>query len=147
MFLRSLLDRSGALRLSYAWGPVGYGVLTQAEKEFQWYAAHMVFGYYIAGEAEPTFMYENIVLFGGFTSEEAFEKAEEFGRESSLETTLTIGGKPGEERYLGIKRLITCLDAPGEGVEVTYLHLRLQKGTSAKDYLENDEASVLYEGD
>ena len=107
----------------------------------------MVFGYYIAGETEPTFMYENVVLFGGFTSDEAFEKAEAFGRESFLETTLTIGGKPGEERYLGIKRLIACLGAPGDGVEVTYLHLRLQKGMSAREYLESDEASVLYEGD
>ena len=120
---------------------------SQGEKALEWYAAHMVFGYYVVGNAEPTFMYENVVLFSGFTSQEAFEKAEALGRESHVESTLTICGEPGEERFLGIKRLITCLAAPGDGVEVTYLHLRLQEGTSAREYLESDGASVLYEGD
>jgi hypothetical protein len=117
------------------------------EGPLKWYAAHIVSGYFVIGDDSKFSLYENIVLFSGATPDDAFAKAERYGAEEAsnlVDDSTTLNDLPSRYRFVGVKRLVECLDTPGEAVEVTYIPFELPDGVSAESYLDDEDAVITY---
>jgi hypothetical protein len=120
----------------------------QTETEMHWYAAHIVSGEFVVGDDSKRSLYENIVLFHAGTFDEAFARAERYGIEEastlSNDESTTLNDLPSKHRFLGVKRVVRCVDDPNDGVEVTYISFELPDGVSAESYVQAEEAVITY---
>jgi hypothetical protein len=111
-----------------------------------WYAAHLV-EYLRLHEKEQKdfFVFENVVLVQASTTEEAFAKAEAYGRDYVSDAPCWWRGKPATMVFGGVRKLTTCLDSeqrPKDGTEVTYLNLLVTGKSNFQRYLGNEPAVV-----
>ncbi len=75
-------------------------------------------------------VWENIVLIEADTPEQAFEKAQSYGRseEGDDSGSLTWKKQPATWIFAGVRKLIECesdAERPGDGTELTYIEMQL----------------------
>lgn len=117
-----------------------------------WYAAHIVMQIAVNGRKDVV-AWENIVLVQASTVEEAYDKADEIGREGEGDSngTLELEGDPARMIYRGTRRLVTLSSPtdnennPTDGCEITYLQIKLDSQDALRDYLEGDGDARLVE--
>jgi hypothetical protein len=98
----------------------------------RWYAAHVVM--YVKrkdGRPGKTTLWENIVLLKASSAAEAFEKAQQRGRddEGDDDGTFRWGGEPAQWVFAGVRKVTECEDPekrPGDGSEVSYTEWELE---------------------
>ncbi|HVA46962.1 MAG TPA: DUF4288 domain-containing protein [Pirellulales bacterium] len=96
-----------------------------------WYAAHLVmFVEFKDTVQEQHPVWENIVLIGAASEEEAFEKAERHGRSAEGDEcgSFRWGKKPAQWVFAGVRKLTECAmlsDVPGDGTEISFNELEL----------------------
>lgn len=93
-----------------------------------WYAAHVVMVFRLTQHEQTTFRaWENIVLIQADSSDQAWGRAEQYGRQvGSDDESLTFGGKPAVLEFAGVRKVVSCVDEeerPGDGTEVSYTDL------------------------
>lgn len=94
-----------------------------------WYAAHLIMYFKRReGRQKHFLVWENIVLVQAKSFDEAYEKAEQLGREEEAcdDTSLTIGGHPSRLTFAGVRKATLCQEPharPTSGTEVTYNEL------------------------
>jgi hypothetical protein len=94
-----------------------------------WYAAHLIVYFKRRKGPQKRFLvWENIVLIRAKSSDEAYEKAEQLGREDAAvdDKSTHIGGHPCRVVFAGVRKVTLCQDQdtrPTDGTEVSYNEL------------------------
>jgi hypothetical protein len=93
-----------------------------------WYAAHIIMYVKLKDAPQDRYsMWENIVLISAESSDEAYAKAEQQGRDDvGDDDSFRHDGKPAEWVFAGVRKVTLCQDPkerPGDGTEVSYLEL------------------------
>lgn len=107
----------------------------------RWYAAHVIVYFKRKKEPQKRFLvWENIVLIRARTPDEAWEKAEKFGRqeESFDDGTTRIGGHPCHVVFAGVRKVTECLESknrPTDGTELTYNELVMRSEAAVKRFV------------
>lgn len=117
-----------------------------------WYAAHIVMQIAVNGRKDVV-AWENIILVQASTVEEAYDKADEIGREGEGDSngTLELEGAPARMLYRGTRRLVTISsptgteDIPSNECEVSYLQLKLESEEALQKFMEGDGPAQLVE--
>ena len=97
-----------------------------------WYAAHLIqYFKYREGRQRSFQVWENIVLVRAASADEAFDKAEQIGREDEADDdeTLRMGNHPAKMVFAGVRKVVLCVDPekrPGDGTEVSYNEMVLR---------------------
>jgi len=99
------------------------------------------------GPQKRFLVWENIVLIRANSSDDAFDKAEQRGREEEAidDETLTVGGHPSRMVFAGIRKLTACVDPetrPADGTEVTYNELMVKSEGIIKKLVAGKAAPV-----
>lgn len=103
-----------------------------------WYSAHIIMFVEFKQAAQDRYpVWENVVIIQAATEDEAFEKAESYGRaEEGDDSGLFRWGKqPAKWIFAGVRRLTECqfdADGPGDGTEVTYIEMELGSREAVK---------------
>jgi hypothetical protein len=95
-------------------------------------------------------IWENIVLIKAESTEKAFEKAENKGKEYEGDShgTYEYDGRPATLVFAGVRKLIECVDSderPDDGTEVTYSMLSVKSNEALAKLVNGEEVSVIYE--
>jgi hypothetical protein len=117
-----------------------------------WYAAHIVMQIAVNGRKDVV-AWENIVLVQASTVEEAYDKADEIGREGEGDAngTLMLEGDPARMVYRGTRRLVTLSsptdneNSPTDGCEISYLQVKLESENALNEFMEGDGPAQLVE--
>lgn len=94
-----------------------------------WYAAHVVMCVRFRSGAQGKFpVWENIVLVSAKSEDEAFEKAEQVGRETAADDDPSFkwGRRAARWEFVGVRKLVECAlagAAPASGDEISYTEL------------------------
>ena len=96
--------------------------------------------------------WENVLLIEALSVEEAYSKAEHYGREdeSSQDELLTWEGRPARLVFGGVRKVIEIRNAserrdePGDGAEITYSQFDLDSEESLSKLIKGEEVPVLY---
>ncbi|HEY8504772.1 MAG TPA: DUF4288 domain-containing protein [Gemmataceae bacterium] len=117
-----------------------------------WYAAHLVelFRYVNPADQHEFRFYENVVLIEAETSKEAWEKAEQLGKEeatASANSGTTVNGKPVVMEFAGIRKLVECLPYDPDnffttGTEITYSEMSVKTEEDLMQYLRGKPVDV-----
>lgn len=113
-----------------------------------WYAAHIVMQLdpIDASYDKALTAWENIVLFEAGSREEAGRAAVEYGRnEERLGGGLTVDGLPARERFVGVRKVVDCVDSdrrPGGGTEVSYLEMLFTSREKAEAFVSDERIPV-----
>jgi hypothetical protein len=97
-----------------------------------WFAAHLIMYFKRRkGRQKHFLVWENIVLVEASSSDEAWDKAEQLGREDESydDESLTIGGYPSRMVFAGVRKVTLCVDEnsrPVDGTEVTYNEIAME---------------------
>jgi hypothetical protein len=98
------------------------------------------------GSQKRFLVWENIVLIRAKTSDEAYEKAEQRGREEAVDDeTTTIGGHPSRLIFAGVRKVTLCQDEdsrPTDGTEVSYNELVVRSETDIKKLVAGKSVAV-----
>lgn len=117
-----------------------------------WYAAQLLF--YVRWKHKRQTRYpvwENIVLIGAKSEQEAFTKAEKRAHEDPCmdpDDSFTWEGAPAEWVFAGIRKLTLCVDErrrPTDGTEVTYLELEVGSRADLDKLIAGEPVSVRIE--
>ena len=117
------------------------------------YAAHIIMAVrYREPPQDAIPFYENVVLIDAGSDDEAWDKAEELGREDATDDdpSFTWGDRPARWEFVGVRKLITCQprgldDAIGPGTELTYSQMSVQNEDDLKKLVEGEPVQVNYE--
>ena len=96
-----------------------------------WYSAHIIMLVDMKHVVQNSYpVWENIVLIRAETEDEAFEKAERYGRseEGDDDGSFSWGKEPARWVFAGVRKLTECQglsDRPDDGTEVSYNELEL----------------------
>ena len=113
-----------------------------------WYAAHLILYFKRRKGPQSRFLvWENIVLIRANSSDEAYEKAEERGRQEEAvdDETMTIGGHPSRLVFAGVRKVTLCQDEnsrPADGSEVSYNEMVLRTETAIKKLAAGEASAV-----
>lgn len=114
-----------------------------------WYTAHAVVVLRLKEGAQDEFrVWENIFLVKAESEEEALKKAEIRSREDEGEDGLTLDGQPAEFVFLGLRKLVRCVDGenrPTDGTEVTYNTLFFANQQALDDFVAGKEACATFD--
>ena len=96
--------------------------------------------------------WENVILVDALSAEDAYAKAERYGREdeSSQDESLTWEGRPAQLVFGGVRKVIEirnasmARDQPGDGAEITYSQFDLDSDESLSKLIKGEEVRVLY---
>lgn len=125
-----------------------------------WYAAHAVYVFELVGARQRTFtVIENILLIRGSSSKTALASAVRVARrEESNDPTLEIDGKAARQKFLGIRKIVSCAADPFDlnskdglvktirsGAEATYLTYRVANRQALKRLMQGAETEVFLE--
>lgn len=123
-----------------------------------WYSAHLiVYLEYTEEKQEEYFAYENIVLIESENKQDAFAKAEKFGKQYEGNTGIGAENKPAKWVFGGVRLLVECQDIdpesliqppdfkPTHGTEVTYIGLRVTGKENLVKLIRGDEVEVTRE--
>jgi hypothetical protein len=96
-----------------------------------WYSAHIIMFIELKHAAQERYpVWENIILVEAKTEDEAFEKAERYGRSEEGDDggSFHWGKEPARWVFAGVRKLTECqnvADRPEDGTEVSYNELEL----------------------
>ena len=113
-----------------------------------WYAAHLILYFKRRKGPQSRFLvWENIVLIRANSSDQAYEKAEERGRQEEAidDETLAIGGHPARLVFAGVRKVTLCQDEharPADGSEISYNELLLRSETAIKKLVAGETVTV-----
>lgn len=118
----------------------------------KWYAAHLIeFIKFRDGVQDRYPFYENVVLIEAGSPEEAWTKADQFGKENELDdTSLTWNDRPAQMVFAGVRKVIAPCSfeepdsGPTHGTELTYSLLVIDKEEDFHNFLNNEPADVHY---
>lgn len=105
-----------------------------------WYAAHIVMCVrFKSGSQEKFPVWENVLLLCSGSEEDAFDKAEEIGRQSASDDGQTFrwGRRAARWEFVGVRKLVECSlsgNAPRSGDEVTYTELQFDSLTAVQEF-------------
>ncbi len=114
----------------------------------KWYAAHIIMYFKRRKGPQKRFLvWENIVLIRAKSSDEAYEKAEEYGRQEAAvdDTNTTIGGHPSRGVFAGVRKVTLCQNEnrrPMDGTEVSYIELCLKSEVAIKNLVDGKSVVV-----
>jgi len=99
------------------------------------------------GPQKRFLVWENIVLIKASSAEEAYDKAEQRGREEEAidDDTQTIGGHPSRHVFAGVRKVTLCQDEhtrPTHGTEVTYNEMLIRSETAIKQFVDGKAVAV-----
>jgi hypothetical protein len=113
-----------------------------------WFAAHLIMSVKLKGKRQRRFpVWENIVIIEADSEEQAFQKAEHWGRleEGDDDGSFTWGGQPATWVFAGIRKLTQCEDfesRPGDGTEVSYLEFELDSQKAVNEFVSGLQVSL-----
>src|SRR5262249_53109470 len=112
-----------------------------------WYAAHLIqYFKYRKGKQRSFMVWENIVLVRAASADEAYDKAERFGREDTVDDeSLRVGKHPARIVFAGVRKIVECVDPekrPGDGTEVSYNEMVLRSEEAIRKLVAGKEISV-----
>lgn len=113
-----------------------------------WFAAHVVMAVEYKSKRQKHWpVWENVVLVQAKSEEEAFAKAERYGRseEGDDDGTFTWQGQPARWLFVGIRKITACVDSanrPGDLAEVTYNEFEVGSWDRLQDYAAGKAATV-----
>jgi hypothetical protein len=116
----------------------------------RWYAAHVIMAVELKDTVQESFpVWENIILIEAASEEEAFEKAERYGRNEEGDDggSFRWGKKPARWVFAGVRKLTECLsmtDRPGDETELTYNELELDSMQAVKALAAGKRVRVSY---
>jgi len=113
-----------------------------------WYAAHLILYFKQRKGPQARFLvWENIVLIRAKSADEAYDKAEQRGREEEAvdDETLVIGGHPARLVFAGVRKVTLCQDEaarPADGSEVSYNEMALRSEAAIKKLVDGEPVAV-----
>jgi hypothetical protein len=119
-----------------------------------WYTAHIIMSVQFDNQADQTTypVWENIVLIQAPSEDEAWERAEQIGRDEQTDGSdgFRWKNKPARWVFAGIRKLIECRsddpkDRPVHGAEVSYSQMIVPDKESLIKLANGRPVSVLYE--
>jgi len=125
-----------------------------------WYAAHAVYVFELLRGRQSTFtVVENVLLVRARSRKAGLAAAIRVGRrEDSVDPTLTIDGRPARQKFLGIRKIVSCAADPFDnssadglvgtirsGTEATYLTYRVSSRADLARIMRGKEAEVVFE--
>lgn len=117
----------------------------------KWYAAHLIeYVRFRDGVQDYYPFYENVVYIEATSPEEAWVKAEQFGKENeSDDTSLTWNDRPAQMVFAGVRKINSPFEGPDSiikhGTELTYSLMVIDKEEDFRNFLSNEPADVHYE--
>jgi hypothetical protein len=131
-------------------GFLRYGSKTNHMK---WYTAHLIeYAKFRDGVQDYYPFYENVVLIQADSPEEAWIKAEQFGKENEFDdTSLTWNDRPAQMVFAGVRKVITPLmneesdRGLKHGTELTYSLMVIDREEGFHNFLNNQPTDVRYE--
>jgi hypothetical protein len=113
-----------------------------------WFAAHLVL--YVKFKEQPQKRYpiwENIVLLQADSEEQAFAKAEQYGRaeEGDDDGSFRWGSQPAAWVFAGVRKLTACQDSekrPSDGTEITYTEMEVNSLEAVAQLVEGRSVGV-----
>ena len=92
-------------------------------------------------------VWENIVLIESESEDEAFEKAEGYGRlgEGDDDGSFRWGNQPARWVFAGVRKLTECVllaDRPGDGTEVSFNELEVESRAAIDRFVAGDPVKV-----
>lgn len=119
----------------------------------KWYAAHLiVYAKFRDGVQDSFPFYENVVLIEADSTEEAWAKAEHFGKGKQVDdASLTWNNRPAQMVFAGVRKIIgpSSGDEPDEGprhgTELTYSLMVIDEEEEFRNLLNSEPADVRYE--
>jgi hypothetical protein len=118
-----------------------------------WFAASVIMVIRFQDGVQDKYpVWENVILIDASSVEEAYSKAEQYGREdeSSPDESVTWEGRVAQLVFGGVRKLIeirnasALRDQPGDGAEITYSQFELDSDESLSKLIKGEEVSVLY---
>ena len=119
-----------------------------------WYAAHIIMSVQFKNPEDQTSypVWETIVLIQASTSEQAWDKAEQRGRDEETDGSdgFTWNRKPARWVFAGVRKVIECRsddekDRPVDGAEVSYSEMSVPDKESLTKLANGRPVSVQYE--
>lgn len=116
-----------------------------------WFSAHLVEVFRVReGEQTDFHVWENIVLIEAANDKEAWEKAEVLGRENCQpdDPTLTWNNRPSRRDFVGVRKVITCVDKeqrPEHGTEVSYNSLFFASEADLQKFVAGEEVGATFD--
>ena len=110
-----------------------------------WFAAHLLMGVQLKHRTQKRFpAWENVVLFRAGNADEAFAKAEARGQADAGDDdgSFRWGGEPATWVFLGVRKIVECVEDPADGVEITSQQLVFDS-LSMRDLYAAGEAATL----
>src|SRR5438128_1855048 len=120
------------------------------EQVMIWYAAHIIMYVQFKDGDQKTYpFWENIVLLGAESTEEAVHKAELLGkqREGDHSGSFTWEMRPATWVFGGIRKINKCDDSeerPKDGTEITYSVMEAPSQDALKQIINGESASIVY---
>jgi hypothetical protein len=103
------------------------------------------------GPQKRFLVWENIVLIRADSSDDAYDKADQRGREEEAidDETMTVGGRPSRMVFAGVRKITECADPetrPADGAEVTYNEMTVKSEAAIKKLAAGKAVSVEMRG-
>ena len=119
----------------------------------KWYAAHLIeYAKFRDGVQDYYPFYENVVLIEADSPEEAWDKAEQFGKDNEFDdTSLTWNDRLAQMSFAGVRKIVAlspgeALDgSPKHGTDLTYSLMVIDEEEDFRNFLNNQPADVHYE--
>jgi hypothetical protein len=114
----------------------------------KWFAAHVVMVVKFKGQKQSHYpVWENIVLLSAASEDEAFAKAEEYGRleEGDEDGTFHWGGEPACWAFAGVRKLTECAvvdNRPDDGSEITFNEFEVDSQQALERFVAGRSTSV-----
>lgn len=112
----------------------------------RWYVAHLLIATRPKkGPQRRLLAWEAVHLISAATEKAAAEKARLIGRrhEGDDEGSLLYGGRPAIREFVGIRKLVSCWDDPGDEAEITYFEQIVPTARALKDLADGKDVSVV----
>jgi hypothetical protein len=120
----------------------------QEEGNEMWYAVSVIMYVEFKDSHQNNYpVWENVYLVSAESAEEAFEKAEGFGREQQgdSEGTFTWEDRPARWVFAGVRKVIKCDERPDDGIEITYSQFLLKDKKSLDKLVNGETVCLIYE--
>ena len=119
----------------------------------KWYAAHLLVLVKTPNSVQEEFhLWENIVLVGATSSDEAWAKADALGKNRYAvpleKSDITLDGQKACHEFCGIRRLVQVDNyekRPGDGSEITYLRLEVSSQKDVQRLLDNEPITLIFD--
>jgi hypothetical protein len=117
------------------------------------YAAHIIMAVKYREPPQSSIpFYENVVLIDAASDDEAWDKAEELGREDGKDDDPSFrwGDHPARLEFVGVRKLISCQprglsERIENGAELTYSQMSVRSEADLKKLVDGEPVEVVYE--